>query len=136
MASLLPSSTRAPLTEERCGPEEEEEDDEDEDDDVFVSSAGEPLSAVAVWLRSRPLLDRLRRAEPPDYRIDEFGFRVEEEDGPEQSSSKLLSTPFAESPKHRCADSGLMWAWWCLFNAVDVIDLCLPGEVASYAAAM
>ena len=98
MASLLPSSARAALTEEQCGPEEEEE---DEDDDVFVSSAGEPLSALAVWLRSRPLLDRLRRAEPPDYRIDEFGFRVEEEDGPEQSSSKLLSTPFAESPKHR-----------------------------------
>ena len=103
MASLLPSSARAALTEDQCGPEEEEdeEEDEDEDDDVFVSSAGEPLSALAVWLRSRPLLDRLRRAEPPDYRIDEFGFRVEEEDGPEQSSSKLLSTPFAESPKHR-----------------------------------
>ncbi|XP_037091699.1 small G protein signaling modulator 3 homolog [Pollicipes pollicipes] len=52
-------------------------------------------------MRPRSLLERLRGAEPPDYRIDEFGFRVEEEDGPEQSSSKLLSTPFAESPKHR-----------------------------------
>ncbi|KAF0302191.1 Small G protein signaling modulator 3 [Amphibalanus amphitrite] len=112
MASLLASSSRA-ARDDQCtsGPEEGEE---EEDDDVFVSSAGEPLSAVAVWLRPRPLLDRLRRAEPPDYRIDEFGFRVEEEDGPEQSSSKLLSTPFAESPKHRCGavPSGLVWLQW------------------------
>lgn len=35
-----------------------------------------------------------------DY-YDEFGFRVEEEDGPEQSSSKLLGIPFVESPQHR-----------------------------------
>ena len=30
------------------------------------------------------------------YRFDEFGFRVEEEDGPEQSSNKLLSQPLIE----------------------------------------
>lgn len=36
----------------------------------------------------------------PDYRFDEFGFRVEEEDGPEQSSSKLLGIPFIESEDH------------------------------------
>lgn len=35
------------------------------------------------------------------YRFDEFGFRVEEEDGPEQSSTKLLSQPFTEDPLHR-----------------------------------
>ena len=40
----------------------------------------------------------------PDYTWDEFGFRVEEEDGPEDSSSKLLS-PFLESPRRR-----LQWA--------------------------
>ena len=33
-------------------------------------------------------------------RWDEFGFRVEEEDGPEDSSSKLLSIPFQESPRY------------------------------------
>ncbi|KAG8172663.1 hypothetical protein JTE90_009114 [Oedothorax gibbosus] len=33
--------------------------------------------------------------------IDEFGFRVDEEDGPEQNSSKLLSIPFVEDPQHR-----------------------------------
>ena len=32
----------------------------------------------------------------PLYRWDEFGFRVEEEDGPEDTSSKLLSIPFTE----------------------------------------
>lgn len=36
----------------------------------------------------------------PDYRFDEFGFRVEEEDGPEQSSNKLLSIPFMENEQH------------------------------------
>ena len=41
----------------------------------------------------------------PDYRWDEFGFRVDEEDGPEDSSSKLLSIPFVESPRRR-----LQWA--------------------------
>ena len=35
----------------------------------------------------------------PEYTWDEFGFRVEEEDGPEDSSNKLLSIPFVESPK-------------------------------------
>lgn len=34
-------------------------------------------------------------------RFDEFGFRVEEEDGPEQSSKKLLGIPFVEDPQHR-----------------------------------
>lgn len=34
-------------------------------------------------------------------RVDEFGFRVEEEDGPEQISNKLLSTPFIEDPQQR-----------------------------------
>ena len=32
----------------------------------------------------------------PLYTWDEFGFRVEEEDGPEDTSSKLLSIPFTE----------------------------------------
>lgn len=37
----------------------------------------------------------------PDYRFDEFGFRVEEEDGPEQTSNKLLSEPFIEDEQQR-----------------------------------
>lgn len=37
----------------------------------------------------------------PDYRFDEFGFRVEVEDGPEPSSNKLLSIPFSEDQQQR-----------------------------------
>eukprot|EP00914_Ancora_sagittata_P006176 GHVO01012578.1.p1 GENE.GHVO01012578.1~~GHVO01012578.1.p1 ORF type:complete len:108 (+),score=5.18 GHVO01012578.1:206-529(+) len=59
----------------------------------------------------------------PDFHYDEFGFKVEEEgfdfiifiifmhsiiycylsslDGPEENSSKLLSTPFVEDAQHR-----------------------------------
>lgn len=36
-------------------------------------------------------------------RFDEFGFRVDEEDGPEQNSNKLLGIPFVEDPQHRSA---------------------------------
>lgn len=37
----------------------------------------------------------------PDYRFDEFGFRVEVEDGPEPNSNKLLSIPFSEDQQQR-----------------------------------
>jgi len=37
----------------------------------------------------------------PLFRWDEFGFKVDEEDGPEDCSSKLLSIPFMESPRRR-----------------------------------
>ena len=33
--------------------------------------------------------------------FDEFGFKQEFEDGPEQSSSKLLSEPFQDNPQQR-----------------------------------
>ena len=36
-----------------------------------------------------------------DEEFDEFGFKVDVEDGPEQSSSKLLSTPFQDNPQQR-----------------------------------
>jgi len=35
------------------------------------------------------------------FRFDEFGFKVEEEDGPEQVSNKFLSAPFVEDPQQR-----------------------------------
>lgn len=37
----------------------------------------------------------------PEFRYDEFGFKVEVEDGPEENSSKILSIPFIEDPQHR-----------------------------------
>ena len=33
--------------------------------------------------------------------FDEFGFKLDVEDGPEESSSKLLSTPFQDNPQQR-----------------------------------
>ena len=69
---------------------------------------GGPFSALAasmqpVLTNERPgLCDAGQSEDPnsqPEYTWDEFGFRVEEEDGPEDSSNKLLSIPFVESPK-------------------------------------
>lgn len=37
----------------------------------------------------------------PDYRFDEFGFKVDDEDGLEQSSKKLSSASFVEDPQQR-----------------------------------
>lgn len=45
------------------------------------------------------------------FRFDEFGFRVDEEDGPEQNSSKLLGIPFVEDPQHR-----LQWVAYLEFS--------------------
>lgn len=68
-------------------------------------------------------------ADPPDYRFDEFGFRVEEEDGPEQSSNKLLGEPFIEDENQR-----LQWISHLEFShskeatdlTWDTVDIVLP----------
>lgn len=67
---------------------------------------GGPFSALNTSMLPHEILNRLghQSDDPnsqPEYRFDEFGFRVEEEDGPEQSSNKLLSIPFSEDPQHR-----------------------------------
>lgn len=67
---------------------------------------GGPFSALTTSMVPQDMLNRLghQSDDPnsqPEYRFDEFGFRVEEEDGPEQSSNKLLSIPFSEDPQHR-----------------------------------
>ncbi|CAH1795420.1 unnamed protein product [Owenia fusiformis] len=72
----------------------------------FVPTPGGPFSALTPSMWPQDLLSKLNN--PPedssgqlDYRFDEFGFKVEEEDGPEETSSKLLSTPYVEDPQHR-----------------------------------
>ncbi|XP_062614962.1 small G protein signaling modulator 3 homolog isoform X1 [Saccostrea cucullata] len=72
----------------------------------FVPTPGGPFSALTPSMWPEDILSKL--GNPPedpngqlDYRYDEFGFKVEEEDGPEENSSKLLSTPFVEDPQHR-----------------------------------
>lgn len=72
----------------------------------MAPTPGGPFSALTPSMWPQELLGQLA-AQPedpnaqPDYRYDEFGFRVEEEDGPEQSSNKLLGIPFVEEPQHR-----------------------------------
>ena len=71
---------------------------------------GGPFSALAPSMQPAVLEPETNRlnTDPnaqPDFTWDEFGFRVEEEDGPEDTSSKLLSIPFVESPRRR-----LQWA--------------------------
>ncbi|KAF2980300.1 hypothetical protein EK904_008235 [Melospiza melodia maxima] len=39
--------------------------------------------------------------EQPEFRYDEFGFRVDKEDGAEPNSSKLLGVPLTEEPQQR-----------------------------------
>lgn len=86
---------------------------------------GGPFSALTPSMWPQDILGKLaqQQAEDPndesEYRFDEFGFRIEEEDGPEQSSNKLLSIPFVEDPQHR-----LQWVAHLEFSHnKDVCDL-------------
>lgn len=74
--------------------------------DVLTPSPGGPFSALTSSMWPQDIMAKLSQApedsnSQPEYRFDEFGFRVDEEDGPEQSSNKLLSIPFVEDPQHR-----------------------------------
>ncbi|KAF2355674.1 SH3 domain [Trinorchestia longiramus] len=70
-----------------------------------------PFSAVtpSMWPQDLTFFTSMENHKDPnhqpEYRFDEFGYRVEEEDGPEQSSRKLLSQPLMEDPIHK-----LRWA--------------------------
>lgn len=99
----------------------------------YSPAPGGPFSALTPSMWPQDLLATLAQPEDsechPDYRFDEFGFRVDEEDGPEQNSSKLLSIPFVEDPQHR-----LQWIAYLEFthnNEVgdltwDKVEPCLP----------
>lgn len=104
-------------------------------------SPGGPFSALNPSMWPQDILAKLGQPESeqsppneqPEYRFDEFGFRVEQEDGPEQSSSPLLSIPFTEDEEQR-----LKWIAYLEFShhneattttdtvAWDTIDVVLP----------
>lgn len=72
-----------------------------------VITAGSPFSGIVSSMVPQDIIAKLENEVPssnpndqPVWHYDEFGFRVEEEDGPEQSSNKLLR-PFIESEPHR-----------------------------------
>ncbi|KAJ8873633.1 hypothetical protein PR048_024455 [Dryococelus australis] len=74
--------------------------------DGVTPSPGGPFSALTPSMWPQDILSKLGQQpddpnSQPEYRFDEFGFRVEEEDGPEQNSNKLLGIPFVEDPQHR-----------------------------------
>lgn len=63
--------------------------------DMITPSPGGPFSALTSSMWPQDIMAKLTVIpddpnSQPEYRFDEFGFRVEEEDGPEQSSNKLL----------------------------------------------
>lgn len=95
---------------------------------------GGPFSALTPSMWPQDILLKLGQQSDdpnsqPEYRFDEFGFRVEEEDGPEQSSNKLLGIPFVEDPQHR-----LQWVAHLEFShnkdvsdlSWDNVETCLP----------
>lgn len=73
--------------------------------EVLSPAPGGPFSALTPSMWPQDILAKLNQPDDPnsqpEYRFDEFGFRVDEEDGPEQSSKKLLGVPFVEDPQHR-----------------------------------
>ncbi|XP_033125705.1 small G protein signaling modulator 3 homolog isoform X2 [Anneissia japonica] len=96
-------------------------------------SPGGPFSALIPSMWPQDILAQLAETEdsrgPSEFRYDEFGFRVEEEDGAEPNSSKLLSEPFIEEPQYR-----LKWVAYFEFShntevgdfTWDQVDLKLP----------
>nr|XP_006821156.1 PREDICTED: small G protein signaling modulator 3 homolog [Saccoglossus kowalevskii] len=100
---------------------------------TFRPTPGGPFSALTPSMWPQDILAKLAQIEdsgnPPDFCYDEFGFRVDEEDGAEPNSNKLLSQPLIEDPQHR-----LQWTAHLEFTQnQDVgdltwskVDACLP----------
>ncbi|NWT61738.1 SGSM3 protein, partial [Erythrocercus mccallii] len=68
-------------------------------------SAGGPFSALTPSIWPQEILAKYTQkeesVEQPEFRYDEFGFRVDKEDGAEPNSSKLLGVPLMEEPQQR-----------------------------------
>ena len=73
--------------------------------EALSPAPGGPFSALTSSMWPQDILAKLNQPEDPDtkpeYRFDEFGFKVDEEDGLEQTSKKLLDVPFLEDPQQR-----------------------------------
>ncbi|OXB71530.1 UNVERIFIED_CONTAM: hypothetical protein H355_011451 [Colinus virginianus] len=68
-------------------------------------SAGGPFSALTPSIWPQEILAKYTQKEEsieqPEFRYDEFGFRVDKEDGAEPNSSKLVGLPLTEEPQQR-----------------------------------
>ncbi|KAF6032031.1 SGSM3 [Bugula neritina] len=108
-------------------------DDECDDNELQSTPKSGPFSALTASMWPHDFAAELSPPEDEsgqvDYRYDEFGFKVEVEDGPEENSSKLLSTPFMENSKHK-----LKWIAYLEFShnndmssfALEQVNLRLP----------
>ncbi|XP_053577267.1 small G protein signaling modulator 3 [Bombina bombina] len=71
----------------------------------YTPSPGGPFSALTPSMWPQDILAKYtlkeQSVEQPEFRYDEFGFRVDKEDGAEPNSSKLLSIPLTEDPQQR-----------------------------------
>jgi hypothetical protein len=65
---------------------------------------GVPFSAVTSSMWPTQVMNPADEDDEEESGFDELGFRIEEEDGPEQSSNKLLGIPFTENNSVRYAD--------------------------------
>ncbi|XP_072512333.1 small G protein signaling modulator 3 isoform X2 [Notamacropus eugenii] len=67
--------------------------------------AGGPFSALTPSIWPQEILAKYSQkeelVEQPEFHYDEFGFRVDKEDGAEPNSSKLLGVPLTEDPQQR-----------------------------------
>ncbi|XP_043924278.1 small G protein signaling modulator 3 isoform X1 [Protopterus annectens] len=72
---------------------------------TYTPTAGGPFSALTPSMWPQDILAKYAQkeesVEQPEFRYDEFGFRVDKEDGAEPNSSKLLSVPLSEDPQQR-----------------------------------
>ncbi|KAM8930676.1 small G protein signaling modulator 3 [Pelodytes ibericus] len=71
----------------------------------YTPSSGGPFSALTASMWPQDILAKYTQkeqsVEQPEFRYDEFGFRVDKEDGAEPNSSKLLGIPLTEDPQQR-----------------------------------
>ncbi|OCT85508.1 small G protein signaling modulator 3 homolog [Xenopus laevis] len=71
----------------------------------YTPSPGGPFSALTASMWPQDMLAKYTQkeqtVEQPEFRYDEFGFRVDKEDGAEPNSSKLLGIPLTEDPQQR-----------------------------------
>ncbi|XP_040215506.1 small G protein signaling modulator 3 isoform X2 [Rana temporaria] len=71
----------------------------------YTPSPGGPFSALTPSMWPQDILAKYTQkeqsVEQPEFRYDEFGFRVDKEDGAEPNSSKLLGIPLTEDPQQR-----------------------------------
>ncbi|KAE8611528.1 hypothetical protein XENTR_v10012492 [Xenopus tropicalis] len=71
----------------------------------YTPSPGGSFSALTASMWPQDILAKYTQkeqsVEQPEFRYDEFGFRVDKEDGAEPNSSKLLGIPLTEDPQQR-----------------------------------